>query len=85
MQEVHPLFLRLDVSVTNQVQVIKSLLQRNAWFNFSIVSSEGEGSNAFVQSLRDQIQTPGWNIRHDVRFPADAGTRFLRNIANDDS
>ncbi|XP_033636956.1 glutamate receptor ionotropic, NMDA 3B-like isoform X2 [Asterias rubens] len=85
MQEVHPLFLRLDVSVTNQAQVIKSLLQRNAWFNFSIVSSEGEGSNAFVQSLRDQIQTPGWNIRHDVRFPADAGTRFLRNIANDDS
>ncbi|XP_038055925.1 glutamate receptor ionotropic, NMDA 3A-like [Patiria miniata] len=86
-KEVHPLFLRLDVSVTNQAHVIKSLLHRNAWFNFSVVASEGEGSDAFVQSLRDQIQTPGWNIRRDVRFSSGEASsgRFLRNLANDDS
>lgn len=70
LQEVHPLFLRLQTSETNQAIVIKSLLQRNAWFNFSVVASEAEGSDAFVEHLRRELVpgTLGWNIKHDIRF-----------------
>ena len=82
-QEVHPLFLRLQTSETNQAIVIKSLLLRNAWFNFSVVASEAEGSDAFVEHLRRElVPTKGWNIKHDIRFtPEEAETgRVLRQV-----